>query len=157
MIAETLAGIALFKSAVTGLKSAIGTAKDVSEIGGFINQLFTAEKQINQQRNKQAGVSSLDGFRDAASSVIDAKLVQEQLQEVKNLVNLRFGPDTWQSILDEKAKQEREARVAAAEAKRIAIQKQDNILEAVYWAVCIGLGIFAISLILYVIKEATSV
>ena len=100
MIAETLAGIALFKSAVSGLKSAIGTAKDVSEIGGFINQLLTAEKQINQQRNKQSGVSSLDGFSGAAYSVIDAKLVQEQLAEVRNLVNMRFGPDTWQSILD---------------------------------------------------------
>ena len=157
MIAEALAGIALFKSAVTGLKSAIGTANDVSEVGSYINQLFTAEKQINQERNKKAGVSSLDGFRDAASTVIDAKLVQEQLAEVRNLVNMRFGPDTWQSILDEKAKQEREARLAAAEARRLAIQKQDNILQVVYWAVCIGLGIFAISLILYVIKEATSV
>ena len=157
MIAETLAGIALFKSAVAGLKSAIGTANDVSEIGSYINQLFTAEKQINQERNKKAGVSSLDSFRDAASNVIDAKLVQEQLAEVRNLVNMRFGPDTWQSILDEKAKQEREARLAAAEARRLAIQKQDNILQAAYWAVCIGLGIFALSLILYVIKEATSV
>lgn len=157
MIAEALAGIALFKSAVAGIKSAIGTANDVSDIGSYINQLFTAEKQINQERNKKAGVSSLDGFRDAASSVIDAKLVQEQLAEVRNLVNMRFGPDTWQSILDEKAKQEREARLAAAEARRLAIQKQDNILLIIYWAVCIGLGIFAISLILYVIKEATSV
>ena len=157
MIAEALAGIALFKSAVAGIKSAIGTANDVSEIGSYINQLFAAEKQVNQQRNKQSGVSSLDGFRGAASSVIDAKLVQEQLAEVRNLVNMRFGPDTWQSILDEKAKQEREARLAAAEARRLALQKQDNILQAVYWAVCIGLGIFALSLILYVIKEATSV
>lgn len=157
MIAETLAGIALFKSAVSGLKSAIGTAKDVSEIGGFINQLFTAEKQINQQRNKQAGVSSLDGFKGAASTVIDAKLVQEQLQEVKNLVNLRFGPDTWQSILDTKAKQEREARLAAQEAKRIALQKQDNIIMAVYWAACIAIGVMALSIFIYILKESSNV
>ena len=157
MIAETLAGIALFKSAVSGLKSAIGTAKDVSEIGGFINQLFTAEKQINQQRNKQAGVSSLDGFKGAASTVIDAKLVQEQLQEVKNLVNLRFGPNTWQSILDEKAKQEREARLAAQEAKRIALQKQDSIIVAVYWAACIAIGVMALSIFIYILKEANNV
>jgi len=157
MIAETLAGIALFKSAVTGLKSVIGTAKDVSEIGGFINQLFTAEKQINQQRNKQSGVSSLDGFRGAASSVIDAKLVQEQLAEVRNLVNMRFGPDTWQSILDEKARQEREARLAAAEARRLALQKQDNILLIIYWAACIGLGVFALGLFIYILMEASNV
>ena len=154
MIAEALAGIALFKSAVAGLKSAIGTANDVSEIGSYINQLFTAEKQINQERNKKAGVSSLDGFRDAASSVIDAKLVQEQLAEVRNLVNMRFGPDTWQSILDEKAKQEREARLAAAEERRLAIQKQDNILQAVYWAACIALGGVGLWLILYILWKS---
>lgn len=157
MIAETLAGIALFKSAVTGLKSAIGTAKDVSEIGGFINQLFTAEKQINQERNKKAGVSSLDGFKGAASTVIDAKLVQEQLQEVKNLVNLRFGPDTWQMILDEKAKQEREVRLAAAEARRLAVKRQDDILLFIYWAACIGLGVFAFGLFIYILMEASNV
>ena len=157
MIAEALAGIALFKSAVAGIKSAIGTANDVSEIGSNINQLFTAEKQINQERNKKAGVSSLDGFRDAASNVIDAKLVQEQLAEVRNLVNMRFGPDTWQSILDEKAKQEREARIAAAEARRLALQKQDNILLIIYWAACIGLTVFAIGLFIYILMEASNV
>ena len=49
MIAETLAGIALVKSAVDGIKSAIGTAKDVGEIAGHIDNLLTGEKQVQQQ------------------------------------------------------------------------------------------------------------
>ena len=40
VIAETLAGIALVKSAVDGIKSAIGTARDVSEIAHQIDNLF---------------------------------------------------------------------------------------------------------------------
>ena len=43
MFAETLAGIALFKSAVDSIKSAIGTARDISEIAEDIDKFFTGE------------------------------------------------------------------------------------------------------------------
>ena len=51
-ITTALAGFALFKSAVDGIKSAIGTANDVSEIAGYIDALFDGEKQVQQDRNK---------------------------------------------------------------------------------------------------------
>ncbi|NCV92876.1 MAG: hypothetical protein EBW30_08905 [Synechococcaceae bacterium WB7_3xG_012] len=43
-------GELLVKSAVDGIKGAIGTAKDVSEIAGYIDQLFEGEKQVQQKR-----------------------------------------------------------------------------------------------------------
>ena len=49
MFAETLAGIALVKSAVDGIKSAIGTARDISEIADDIDKLFTGEQQIQRK------------------------------------------------------------------------------------------------------------
>jgi len=55
MIAETLAGIALVKSAVDGIKSAIGTANDIGDIAGHIDKLFEGEKQVQQQRSKKSG------------------------------------------------------------------------------------------------------
>ena len=45
MIAETLAGIALVKSAVDAIKSGIGTANDIGEIAGHIDNLFLGEQQ----------------------------------------------------------------------------------------------------------------
>ena len=53
MIAEALAGIALFNSAVAGIKQACTHAKSIGEMGGLLDQLWTAEKQINQQYNKR--------------------------------------------------------------------------------------------------------
>ena len=50
MFAETLAGIALVKSAVDGIKSAIGTARDISEIADDIDKLFTGEQQIQKKK-----------------------------------------------------------------------------------------------------------
>ena len=119
-ISTALAGIALFKSAVDGIKGAIGTANDVGEIAGFIDKLFEGEKQVQQRRNQQSGVSVGDqfGVTNVAREVIDAKLAQEQMREIASMVDMRFGHGTWRSILDERAKRIREAKEAEAEARR---------------------------------------
>ena len=52
VVAETLAGIALVKGAVDGIKSAIATAKDVSDIAHDIDKLFEGEQQVQKDRRK---------------------------------------------------------------------------------------------------------
>ena len=62
MFAETLAGIALVKSAVDGIKSAISTAKDISEIADDIDKLFTGEQQIQRKNRRGPATHSLSGL-----------------------------------------------------------------------------------------------
>jgi len=125
-ISTALAGIALFKSAVDGIKGAIGTANDVGEIAGFIDKLFEGEKQVQQRRSQQSGVSVGDqfGVTNVAREIIDAKLAQEQMREIASMVDMRFGHGTWRSIVDERAKRIREAKEAAAEARRKKLQEE---------------------------------
>ena len=125
-ISTALAGIALFKSAVDGIKGAIGTANDVGEIAGFIDKLFEGEKQVQQRRNQQSGVGVGEqlGIKHVAQEVIDAKLAKEQMQEIASMVDMRFGHGTWRSIVDERAKRIREAKEAEAEARRKRIQEE---------------------------------
>ena len=131
MIAETLAGIALVKSAVDGIKSAIGTAKDISEIAGHIDNLFEGEKQVQQKRAKKSGTGITDqfGIQNVAQEMIDAKIAQEKMQEIAMMVNLRFGPDTWRSIVDERAKRIQEAKEAAAKARREAQLAHEEMID----------------------------
>ena len=119
-ISTALAGIALFKSAVDGIKGAISTANDVGEIAGFIDKLFEGEKQVQQRRNQQSGVGVGEqfGIKHVAQEIIDAKLAKEQMQEIASMVDMRFGHGTWRSIVDERAKRIREAKEAEAEARR---------------------------------------
>jgi hypothetical protein len=133
MIAETLAGIALVKSAVDGIKSAIGTANDIGEIAGHIDKLFEGEKQVQQQRVKKSGAGVADqfGIQSVAQEMIDAKLAQEKIAEMRQLVDLRFGPGTWKSIVDERAKRIQEAKEAAAQARREAKRAQEEFMENV--------------------------
>jgi len=133
MIAETLAGIALVKSAVDGIKSAIGTANDISDIAGHIDNLFAGEKQVQQERAKKAGVGISDqfGVNNVARDVIDSKIAAEKLQEVATMVDMRFGHGTWKGILAERQKRIQEAREAAAKARREAQRAHDEMMENV--------------------------
>ena len=119
-IAEIMAGISLVKASVDFIKSNIDTAKDIGEIAGAVDGLFRGQEEIERKRSKKAGVGIGDqfGIKTVAQEVIDAKLAQEKMQEMKNLINLRFGPDTWQLIVDTRAKKIQEEREAIAAAKR---------------------------------------
>ena len=92
----------MVESAVDAIKGAISTAKDISEIAGDIDKLFTGEQQI--QKNKQK--RSIDPFSvgSVARETIDAKLADEHRQEIATLIDLRFCHGTSQSIISERAK-----------------------------------------------------
>ena len=131
MIAETLAGIALVKSAVDGIKSTINTANDIGDIAKYVDNLLEGEKQVQQQRSKKSGNSLGDqfGIQSVAQEMIDAKLAQEKVQEMRQLVDMRFGHGTWQSILDERAKRIREAKEAAEQARCEAVKRHNEMME----------------------------
>ena len=124
-ISTALAGISLFKAAVDGIKSAIGTANDVSDIAHYIDNLFEGEKQVQHKRSAKSGVGVADqfGVKSVASEVIDARLAKEQMQEIASLVDMRFGHGTWRSIVEERARRIQAAKEAAAEARRKKIQE----------------------------------
>tara|TARA_R110000796_G_scaffold41383_3_gene102443 strand:+ start:792 stop:1265 length:474 start_codon:yes stop_codon:yes gene_type:complete len=132
VIAETLAGIALFKASVEGIKSAIGTANDVSGIAKYIDGIFTAQSQVNKDRYKRSGVQSLKdqfGIASVAEEMIDAKLVEEQMAEIRTLVDYRFGFGTWTSIVNERAKRIQEAKEEARLITREKEAKKKEVLE----------------------------
>lgn len=150
-ISTALAGIALVKSAVDGIKSAIGTANDIGDIAGQIDALFTGQKQVNEARNKKSGVGLTDqfGVESVAREMIDAKLAAEKLQEVATMVNMRFGPNTWKNILEERQKRIQEAKEAAAAERRRKLQKSREFEEMIKQIVLVA-SIIVISLGLFV-------
>ncbi len=135
MFAETLAGIALVKSAVDGIKSAIGTARDISEIADDIDKLFTGEQQI--QKKKQKRSSDPFSVGSVARETIDAKIAAEHRQEIATLIDFRFGHGTWQSIITERAKRLREHK----EQERLERIRKEKQTEDIMVAAAIGLGL----------------
>ena len=130
-ISTALAGIALVKSSVDFIKTHINTAKDIGEIAGQIDALFVGQKQVQEASNRKAGVGLSDqfGVQSVAQEMIDAKLAAEKLQEVANMVNMRFGPDTWKEILAERNRRIQEAKEAQIAARKAAQKSQDELIE----------------------------
>lgn len=155
MIAETLAGIALVKSAVDGIKSAIGTAQDIGDIASHIDNLFEGEKQVQQQRAKKSGTGLADqfGIKTVAQEMIDAKLAKEKMQEMATMIDMRFGHGTWAGIVAERAKRIQEAKEAALAARRETLKRQQEFMETakiilavvVVAGIALGFLIFAIT------------
>jgi len=140
MIAETLAGIALVKQSVDFIKSQINTAKDIGEITGAVEGLFRGQDEVEKARNKKAGVSVGDqlGIKTVAQEVIDAKLAAEAMQEMRNMIDMRFGPGTFKSILDLRSKKIKEQKEAEAEARRIQRRKEREAEETIRQAMIVG-------------------
>ena len=148
-VTTALAGIALVKKSVDFIKENIQTCQDIGQIIGHVENAMIGEQQAIKIRDKKGA----DPFatENVAQEIIDAKLAREHLNELRNLINLRFGPNTWQEILSE-----RKRRIdAAKERKRQAIAERNRKVKEIqdlltYGTIGIGV-IFCVSLIIYAV------
>ena len=142
-ISTALTGLALVQQGVDFVKKNINTAQDIGQIFGMVDAALNGRDQINKSRwgNK----SLLGQHNDAANAVIDAKLAEEQIEEMKNLIDYRFGFGTWQEILQLRAQRIREER---EEAERIARQKRKNQQEIKQILMVFGIGLAVILVVI---------
>ena len=131
-ITTVLSGIALVKSATSFIKENLNTVNDISGIAKQIDQMFEGQQQINKERSKQANSTANElGLSNVADSIISARLAAEQMQEVKNMINLRFGPTTWDSILMERKRRIDARKQAIQKAKADKLRKQREMYELI--------------------------
>ena len=146
-VTTALAGIALVKKSVDFIKENIQTCQDIGQIIGHVENAMIGEQQVIKERDK----SGADPFatENVAQEIIDAKLAREHLNELKNLINLRFGPNTWQEILTERKRridERKEAKKRAIAEKNRKIKEIQDILTYLM----IGLGVcFIIGVLIY--------
>lgn len=148
-ISTALTGIALVQKSVSFIKSNISTASDIKDIASALDGLFAGEKQIQSERFSEK--SMIGQTKDAANKVIDAKLAKEAMDEMRILINHRFGHGTFQQIIAERNKQIREEKERIAEAKRIARKRAQERKEVMMILASIagGLGLFFLFLFVY--------
>ena len=152
-ISAALTGIALVQKSVDFIKSNISTANDIKDIAGALDGLFAGEKQVQKERFSEK--SMLGQTKDAASKVIDAKLAAEAMQEMRTLINHRFGHGTFQQIIAERNKAIREEKERIAEQKRILRKRQQERKEMmmILGSVAGGIGIFFLLLLVFLMTD----
>jgi len=128
VVAEILTGIALVQKSVDFIKSNIGTVNDIKDIAKQIDGFFEGESQMNK-KSGTLGIKEQFGIESSASDFIDRKLLEEKRNELKQIINLRFGPTAWDQILAERANRINEAKEAVRLQKVEARQKQKEIVD----------------------------
>lgn len=142
VVAEILTGIALVKKSVDFIKENISTVQDIQGIAKQIDGFFLGEEQMNKGQGKGFSIKEQFGIESTANDFIDRKLLEEKRQELKQIINLRFGPTAWDQIIAERADRINQAREAQRQARMQAKKRQDELLETVKWVgitfICIG-------------------
>ena len=87
MISDIIVGAKLLQSAISGVKSAIDSGKDAQNIAKLVGSIFTAQDQIAKQKNHSVTVKDQLGMEKIVSDEIDARLLEEQLTEIRMLCN----------------------------------------------------------------------
>ena len=128
VVAEILTGIALVQKSVEFIKSNINTVSDIKGIAKQIDGFFEGEAQMNKKSGTM-GIKEQFGIESTASDFIDRKLLEEKRNELKNIINLRFGPTAWDQILAERANRINEAKEAVRLRKIEKRQQQKEIID----------------------------
>lgn len=158
-ITAALAGISLVKASVDFIKQNINTAKDIGEIAGQIDALFTGQKQVQQASNKKSGVGLADqfGVQSVAEETINARLAAEQIAQIAQMVDFRFGHGTWAGILAERQKRIQQAKEARAAQRKMEQLRQQEMMENLkFGAIVIGCIVVIIALFLAIMIQAAS-
>ena len=145
-VTTVLTGIALVTKSVEFIKSNIQTAQDIGQFVGAIENAFEGEKQCIKAREGKDQFAT----ENIAQEIIDAKLAREHLNEMKNLINLRFGPTTWDEILGER-KRRIDAKKQAIREERARRQKQAEEIGEIIKYVGLGLTFVGfVGLVIYI-------
>jgi len=130
VVAEILTGIALVQKSVDFIKSNISTANDIKDIAKQIDGFFTGEEQMNKELGKGMSIAEQFGsVESSANDFINRKLLEEKREELKFIINMRFGPTTWDQIIAERAAKINKAKEAVRLQKVEARQKQKEIVD----------------------------
>ena len=149
VVAEILTGIALVQKSVEFIKSNISTVQDISGIAKQIDGFFLGEEQMNKGQGKGMSIAEQFGsVEKSANDFINRKLLEEKREELKFIINMRFGPTTWDQILAERAERINKAKEAQRQLKIKARQQQHEIMEIIKW---VGYSLIVTGLILGVL------
>ena len=157
-ITTAIAAVTAASNAIGFIKARINDVQSVADLSDQISTLFSAQKKLNDERNRQAGVGDIK-FKSSIDAVLESKRLAESMQEVATLINMRWPkpagqPSTWQEIIDHHNQKLREQKEAIKKAQIEARRKQHQMEEAIKAALLVA-GIVGVAVGLFVFLFAS--
>ena len=150
-----LAELAAANAAFAIIKKCVENGSDLAKAGKAISD-FTLNKDAVQKKAASKG-SNLDGSKSDLDEFLALDELKRKEDELRSIMQLYGRANMYPDYVKFCAEARRQRAEAAAEAKRLAMKRQDDILLFIYWAACITLGVFALGLFIYILMEASNV
>ena len=150
-----LAELAAANAAFAIIRKCVENGSDLAKAGKAISD-FTLNKDAVQKKAQKQG-SNLDGSKSDLDEFLALDELKRKEDELRSMMQLYGRANMYPDYVKFCAEARRQRAEAAAEAKRLAVKRQDNILLIIYWAACLGLGVFALGLFVYILLEASNV
>ena len=155
-----LAELAACNAAFAIIKQTLANGKELVDAGSAISNYVNAKDALQSKANKkknsfwhQVGGSSGDDLEEFMA----LEKIKQQEDELREAMQLYGRAGLWQDWIRFQA----EARTRRAEErKRLERERQelvDTWIVAGYWIACIALGLTALGIILWMIKETNNV
>ena len=150
-----LAELAAANAAFAIIKKCVENGSELAKAGQAIAD-FTLNKDAVQKKAAAKG-SNLDGSKSDLEEFLALDELKRKEDELRSMMHLYGRANMYNDYVKFCAEARTKRQEAAAEARRKALKRQDNILLIIYWAACIGLGAMAFSLFIYILMEANGV
>ena len=152
-VTTAIAAVTAASNAIAFIKARINDAQSVADISQQLGTLFDCQKKLNQERNKKAGFSDIS-LKNSIDFVLETRLIQEELNSIRTMIDLRFGPGTYMECVNHYNQKLREQKEAQKAARREAARRAKEIEETIKTTLLVA-GIIAVTIALFVFLFVT--
>jgi len=151
---DPITAVGMATAAYNGIKSAIATGKEISEMGSTLNQwassiadLDFAHKQAENPPffKKMFGASEIE--QNALEVWAQKKKAQDMRNELRSYISLYYGPSAWDEIVRIEAQMRKDRKRAIYEAE----ERKQMILEWIVGIIAAGVASLIIGFIIWYI------
>ena len=151
---DPVSAIGMATAAYRGIKSAIDTGKELSDMAGTLNQWATSISDLDfahRQAENPPMFKKLFGASQVEQNALEVwghkQKAKEMRDELQSYISLFYGPSAWKEIVAIEAKMRKERKEAVYRAE----ERKQAILEWTVGLFAAGVGAFILFVVFYYI------
>ena len=144
---DPISAIGVATTAYNAIKKGFQVGKEIESMSKDLGRWMGAIQQVKEGHNKAKGRSFGSVEEEALESFAALKKAQHMENELRNFVNLNYGPNAWNEVIRLQVEIRKKKKEAIIEAKRKQAQLMENIILGailVFFLGAVGAVIFLI-------------
>ena len=144
---DPISAIGVATTAYNAIKKGFQVGKEIESMSKDLGRWMGAIQEVKEGHKKEKGRSFGSVEEEALESFAALKKAQQMENELRNFVNLNYGPNAWNEVIRIQVNIRKKKKEAIEEAKRKQAQMVENIILGVLVVFFLG----AVGAVLYLI------